>query len=303
MAATGGTTVQSNEGFMLASYGLSIPRRIASFARRQPVGFASLVVILIIVLVAVLAPYLRTSNPETITPDALQDPSWDHWFGTNRQGMDMWSRVVYGARPSLIIGGITVALGLGGGIILGLLAGYVRGPVDFGISRVVEFIIAFPPIILGIVTATALKPGIEAVILAITLVVAAATTRVMRGAVLQERSLPYVEAARLLGASPLRVMFRHILPNILPLGIVLASAFLPTAILFEAALTFLGFGLAQGEPSWGADLSGTNRTYFTIVPWLAIFPGIALSLTVLAFNLLGDSLRDVLDPRLRGARV
>jgi ABC-type dipeptide/oligopeptide/nickel transport system permease subunit len=288
--------------FAPLTFGQSLGKRIGWFARRQPVGFASLIVILLIVLMAIFAPYLRTTDPELITPNILQKPSWEHWFGTNRQGMDMWSRVVYGARPSLIIGSVTVALGVGGGIVLGMLAGYARGAVDFTLSRIVEFLIAFPPIILGIITATVLRPGIQAVILAITLVVAAATTRVMRGAVLQQRELQYVEAARVLGASPWRIMFRHILPNILPLGIVLASAFLPTAILFEAALTFLGFGLAQGEPSWGADLSGSNRTYFTVAPWLAIFPGIALSITVLAFNLLGDSLRDVLDPRLRGAR-
>jgi ABC-type dipeptide/oligopeptide/nickel transport system permease subunit len=147
----------------------------------------------------------------------------------------------------------------------------------------------------------ALKPGLRAVVVAISVVVIASTTRIIRGAVLQERQLAYVEAAQVTGASTIRIIFRHVLPNVLPLTIVLATALLPAAILFEAALTFLGFGLPQGQPSWGADLGGTTRTYFTIAPWLAIFPGIALSLTILAFNLLGDSLRDVLDPRMRGS--
>lgn len=276
-------------------------RGITRFVRQQPLGTFGLIILAIIIFAAIFAPYLRTSDPSTVGGEVLKSPSWDHWLGTNRQGTDMWSRIVYGARPSLLIGFATVAIGVGGGIVLGLISGYFKGAVDFVISRVVEFIIAFPPIIVGIVVAAALRPGLRSVIIAITIVVVAATARVIRAGVLQERSLPYIDAAILLGASWPRIVFRHLLPNILPLAVVLASALLPTAILFEAALTFLGFGLEQGRPSWGADLGGTTRTFFTIAPWLAIFPGIALSLTILAFNLVGDSLRDVLDPRMRGS--
>lgn len=273
---------------------------IRRFARRQPVGFTALLFIIFITLLAIFADAMRTSSPQAINPrQILQGPSWAHWFGTNRQGNDVWSRVVYGARPSLIIGATTVAIGLGGGTALGLITGYFRGWIDFCISRVAEFIIAFPPIIVGIVIAAALKPGIRSVIIAITIVVIAATTRLIRSAVLQERDSMYVDAARTIGASQGRIVLRHILPNVLPLAVVIGTAFLPTAILFESAVTFLGFGLPQGEPSWGADLGGQTRTFFQTAPWLAIFPGIALSLTIFAFNLLGDALRDELDPRLR----
>jgi ABC-type dipeptide/oligopeptide/nickel transport system permease subunit len=271
------------------------------FVRRQPLGAAGLLVIVVIGFCAIFAPVLNTSDPERITGDVLLSPGGDHWFGTNRNGVDMWSRVLYGARPSLIIGIVAVIAGLGGGVIIGLASGYLGGFLDFGVSRVVEFVISFPPIIVGIIVAAALRPGLTSVIIAITIVVMASTARIIRGTVLQERESMYVEAARVVGAPWYRVVFRHVLPNTLPLAVVLASALLPAAILFEAGLTFLGFGLAQGQPSWGADLGGTNRTYFTVAPWLAIFPGLALSLTILAFNLLGDSLRDVLDPRLRGS--
>ncbi len=279
-------------------------RTARRFARRQPVGAVALVVILTIVAMAIFADHLRTSDPREIGAGPfLQSPGWDHWFGTNRNGIDVWSRVLHGARPSLQVGLLAVTFGLGGGTLLGLMAGYYGGKLDFLVSRLAEFVISFPPIIVGIVVATAMQPGLRSVILSITIVLAAATTRIMRGAVLQEREQAYVQAALVMGASGPRLMFRHILPNVTPLGIVLASALLPSAILFESALTFLGFGLPPGDPSWGADLSGQSRTYFTVAPWLAIFPGLALSITILAFNLLGDSLRDVLDPRLRGSGI
>ncbi|MGE5596318.1 MAG: ABC transporter permease [Hyphomicrobiales bacterium] len=278
-------------------------RSLVRFTRRQPLGAFGLVVLALIVVMAVFADFVRTSDPTLIgAGPALKGPSAQYWFGTNREGQDVWSRVLYGARPTLIVATLTVVFGLGGGMLLGTLSGYLRGWVDFGISRLAEFIFSFPPIIVGIIVATAMKPGMRSVIVGISIVVVASSTRIMRAAVLQQREMMYVEAARVLGASDARIMFRHIIPNTLPLGIVLMSALLPTAILFESSLTFLGFGLPPGEPSWGADLSSARR-FVTLAPWLAIFPGVALSLTILAFNLLGDSLRDVLDPRLRGTGV
>ncbi len=276
-------------------------RWLRRFARRQPVGFVALLFVAAIALLAIFAAHLHTTDPKTIVPgQILKSPSSSHWFGTNRQGNDVWSRVVYGARPSLIIGITTVAIGMGGGVALGLIAGYFGGWADSVISRASEFVISFPPIIVGIVVAAALKPGIRSVIIAITIVVIAASARMIRSVVLQQRFSVYVEAARQTGASNTRLLLRHILPNVLPLTVVFSTALLPTAILFEAAVTFLGFGLPQGEPSWGGDLGGQTRTFFQTAPWLAIFPGIALSLTIVAFNLLGDALRDELDPRLRG---
>jgi ABC-type dipeptide/oligopeptide/nickel transport system permease subunit len=275
-------------------------RSFRRFARRQPLGVVALAIVLVIVLLAVFAPWLRTSDPRHSGTDILAGPSWSHWFGTNRAGTDMWSRVVYGARPALLIGLATVCLGIGGGVVLGSLAAYAGKYVDFGISRLAEFIISYPLLLFAIIVAAALGSGLDAVIVAISVNFLAASTRIMRAAVLQELQLQYVEASRVTGASAARVLFRHILPNIVPIIIVTATASLAAAILAEAAISFLGFGLGQGSADWGVDLGQEARTYFTIAPWLAIFPGAALSLTVLAFNLCGDALRDVLDPRLRG---
>jgi ABC-type dipeptide/oligopeptide/nickel transport system permease subunit len=257
--------------------------------------------VILIAFLAVFAPILHTSDPQHSGGDILASPSWSHWFGTNRAGTDMWSRVVYGARPALLIGLATVCLGIGGGVVLGSLAAYMGSVVDFAISRTAEFIISYPLLLFAIIVAAALGPGLDAVIVAISLNFLAASARIMRGAILQELQLPYVEASRVTGASGPRILFRHLIPNIVPLIIVTATASLAAAVLAEAAISFLGFGLEQGSADWGVDLGVEARTYFTVQPWLAVFPGAALSLTVLAFNLLGDALRDVLDPRLRGS--
>ncbi|QFG03172.1 ABC transporter permease [Tepidiforma bonchosmolovskayae] len=281
-------------------FGLGKVRR---FARRQPLGTASAVVIAGLVLMAVFAdaPFMRTTDPKEFGSDILVGPSADHWFGTNRNGQDLYSRVVYGARPSLMVGTATVLISVVGGTVLGLLAGYLGRFVDTLISRLSEVLLSFPAILFGLVVATWLGPGLRSVIIAISIIFTPVIMRIIRGGVLVERQRVYVEAARVIGCSEARVMFRHILPNIGPLVIVVASTTLPAAILAESALTFLGVGLPLGEPSWGNDLGPQARAYFNTAWWLAVFPGLALSLTVLAFNLLGDALRDELDPRLRGS--
>lgn len=277
--------------------------RLKRFARRQPLGTASAVVIGLLVFAAVFAdaPFMRTTDPKEFGSNILVPPSGEHWFGTNRNGQDLYSRVVYGARPSLMVGMATVLISVVGGTVLGLLAGYLGGVVDTVISRLSEVLLSFPAILFGLVVATWLGPGLKAVIIAISIIFTSVIMRIIRGAVLVERQRMYVDAARVIGCSEARLMFRHILPNIGPLVIVVASATLPAAILAESALTFLGVGLPLGEPSWGNDLGPQARAYFNMAWWLAVFPGVALSLTVLAFNLLGDALRDELDPRLRGS--
>jgi peptide/nickel transport system permease protein len=273
------------------------------FARRQPLGAFGAVVIAALLVAAVFTPYLRTSDPQAFGNAILERPSGDHWFGTNRKGQDMWSRVLYATRPALAVGVATVTFGVVGGTLLALVAGYFGGRIDMLISRLADIMIAFPGILFGLVMATALGAGLRSVVIAISIVVAPIIMRVIRAGVLGESQRPYVEAARVIGATGPRVMFRHILPNVLPLVLVIATATLPAAILLESSLTFLGAGLPLGEPSWGNDLNFQARALFTTAPWLAIFPGIALSLTVLAFNLLGDALRDILDPRLRGSGI
>jgi peptide/nickel transport system permease protein len=264
--------------------------RLKRFARRQPLGTASAVVIGLLIFAAVFAdaPFMRTTDPKEFGSNILVPPSGEHWFGTNRNGQDLYSRVVYGARPSLMVGMATVLISVVGGTVLGLLAGYLGGVVDTVISRLSEVLLSFPAILFGL-------------IIAISIIFTPVIMRIIRGAVLVERQRMYVDAARVIGCSEARLMFRHILPNIGPLVIVVASTTLPAAILAESALTFLGVGLPLGEPSWGNDLGPQARAYFNMAWWLAVFPGVALSLTVLAFNLLGDALRDELDPRLRGS--
>ena len=273
--------------------------RSKRFVRRQPLGTAGVFVILILIIMAVFAPWLNTVDPKMFGEDVLVGPNSDHWFGTNRDAQDMWSRVIYGARPSLAVGLSVVGIALIGGTILALLAGYLSGWVDIIISRTFEVLNSIPAILFGLVIGIAMGPGLDAVIIAVSVSFTPAIGRIMRSGVLAERNRQYVEAARVIGAPEMRVMWRHLLPNCIPLMIVLASTTLPAAILTEAALSYLGVGLPVGDPSWGQDLGGQARSFFTIGWWLAVFPGVALSLTVLAFNLLGDALRDELDPRLR----
>ncbi|MCC6382765.1 MAG: ABC transporter permease [Dehalococcoidia bacterium] len=273
------------------------------FIRTQPLGAAAVVVIVVIGLGAIFAPLLRTTDPVEFGRDVLAAPGGDHWFGTTRQGRDVYSRVLYGGRVSLLIGIEAVAISILGGTVLALIAGYFKGVVDGIVMRIADLVLIFPGIVLALAISTAFGRGLGSLTVAVAIIFTPAAARVIRGAVLQESAMAYVAAAQVIGASPPRIMFRHILPNILPLMIVMASAALPAAILTEAGLSFLGVGVAVGEPSWGADLSGDSRQYFVQAWWIAVFPGAALSLTVLAFNLLGDSLRDVLDPRLRGSKL
>jgi ABC-type dipeptide/oligopeptide/nickel transport system permease subunit len=290
-------------------------------------GAISLVLIFLFVVLAMFAPLVHTSDPLTQTgSDILARPGWAHWFGTNRQGQDVYSRVIYALRPSLVIGIIVVAVSLTAATVLALLAGYFGGKTDMVISRLADTVNSFPAVLLGLVAATAdigtrLRDGVNSIpavghvlswplrlpedgvlnlIIAISIVFTPSLMRIMRGGVLQEKNRVYVEAGRAIGCSEARLMFRQILPNLLPLVIVAASTSLPAAIITESALSFLGVGLAVGRPSLGAELSGQARQYFAIAWWMAVFPGLALGLLVLAFNFLGDSLRDTLDPRLRG---
>ena len=282
-------------------------RGMKRFARTQPLGTASVVIIVLILVGAIFADYLHTSDPTEFGNDILAKPGADHFFGTNREGRDMWSRVLYGARPALQIGLGTVIVSVIIGSVLALMAGFLGGIADMVISRFVDVFISLPAILWALVLSSAAddipglgKGGVRTLIVAISIGLIPAITRIMRGNVIQEKSRQYIEAARVVGASEFRIMFRHILPNLAPLIIIIGSATLPAAILAESGLSFLGLGLPQGDPSWGADLGGKARSLFRTYWWLPVFPGLALSLTVLSFNLLGDSLRDTLDPRLRG---
>jgi peptide/nickel transport system permease protein len=268
--------------------------------RRHPLGLLGLVILLIVALAAVTAPLTAPYDPQDTGFTLLEGPSWAHPFGTDRVGRDVLSRVMYGAQMSLLVGVASVALGTVVGSAIGLLSGYLSGWSDTVIQRVIDVLMAFPYLVLALFIVAVFGKGTGILIVVIAIAIVPGVTRVVRGSVLSERERDYVIAARALGSSDLRVMFRHILPNVLSPIIVIGTTLLAGAVLAEAALSFLGLGIPPPTPSWGADLSGEARTYFELAPWMAIFPGVALSLTVLGFNFLGDAVRDILDPRMRG---
>lgn len=269
---------------------------------RQPMGGISASIILVIVVVALTAPIIAPYDPIQISRDTFQSPSASHIMGTDDLGRDMFSRIAYGARISLYVGLLSVVFGTLTGTLVGLVSGFLGGWVDLIIQRVVDAILAFPGIVLAMALVSVLGTNTTNALLAIAIVIIPTTSRVIRGAVLSVKQNVYVEAAQSIGATPMRVMFRHVLPNVVAPILILVSASLGNAILVEASLSFLGLATQPPDPSWGLMLSGTGRRYMEQAPWLAIFPGLAISLTVLAFNMLGDVVRDVLDPRLRGSR-
>jgi ABC-type dipeptide/oligopeptide/nickel transport system permease subunit len=229
----------------------------------------------------------------------LQPPSPVHWMGTDDQGRDVLSRVIHGARISLWVGFIAVVLGQGLGAVLGILSGYCGGSVDLAVQRGVDIMMAFPSLILALAIMAVLGTGITPAMMAIGIAIAPGASRVIRGAVLSVKENEYVLAAQAMGGRPLRIMASHILPNVTAPLIVLATVGLGNAILTEAALSFLGLGVQPPAPSWGGMLSGYARTYMQVAPWTPFFPGVAITLAVLGFNLLGDAMRDIWDPRLK----
>ncbi len=276
-------------------------RRVWRVARANPLGMLGGLLVLTLVVVGLFAPLIAPYPINEFSGLPARGPTAEHIFGTDKFGQDIFSRVVHGARISLEVGFLAVGIGTLAGMAIGILSGYAGGVVDMVVQRCVDTAIAFPQLILLLVVIRVLGPSLTNVILVVAIGIIPGVARVVRGAVLAERQNQYVEAARATGASGARIMLRHIAPNVLPLGIVIATTLLGSAILAEASLSFLGLGVPPPNPSWGADISA-SRTSFPINTWAALFTGLAISLTVLGFNLLGDALRDVLDPRLRGAR-
>lgn len=274
---------------------------VTSFARRKPIAALSAVVLAVICAVALAAPILAPYEPDATNLAArLASPSGAHWLGADQLGRDVLSRLVYGARTSLAVGLGATAVGITAGTLVGLCGGYAGGRLDFIIQRFMDAIMALPPIILLMVLSTTLSPSLRNVILAIAVIVTPGSSRVVRGAVLSVKEMAYVEAARALGASPARIAFRHVLPNTLAPIIVFASITVGSVIIVEAALGFLGLSVRQPTATWGNMLNTGAQSYMERAPWMAFAPGVAIGVTVFSINLLGDGLRDVLDPRLRG---
>lgn len=247
----------------------------------------------------VLAPY---GYDEADMFARLEPSSAGHWLGTDNLGRDLLSRVIYGARVSLLVGLGGVAFGLAGATMVGLVSGYFGGRLDIVLQRIVDAFMCFPLLLVALTIMALLGPGLGNVIATLGLVLAVRDSRVIRGAVLTVKQHLYVEAARALGVGHLGMIRRHVLPNIIAPIIILATVNLGAVILIEAALSFLGFGVPPPRPSWGGMLSGAGLMHMLRAPWLALWPGVALSVTVFGANMLGDALRDLLDPRLRGSR-
>lgn len=279
-----------------------VGRVVTRFARRQPLGFVSLLVVLMVVVAAASASVIAPYDPLAPTiADRLQGPSSAHLFGTDEIGRDVLSRVLYGSRVSLLVGFTTVAVSVGFGLLIGVVSGFVGGTTDLVVQRLLDALMAIPALILALTVATLLGAGTIRSIMPIAVAIIPINARVVRSTVLSLRERNFVEAAAATGATPLRVMVRHVVPNTLAPVFVLASIWLGNAIIIEASLSFLGLGTPPPSPSWGNMLSGSGRAYLEQAPWIALFPGLAITITVLAVNLFGDALRDVLDPRMRGS--
>jgi peptide/nickel transport system permease protein len=272
--------------------------RLDDFIKNR-LAFLGIVIVTAVVLIAVLAPLIQMHDPlDQNTANRLQRPSLHHIFGTDNFGRDVWARIVHGARVALLVGIIAVGIGMFFGTPIGAIAGYYRGWVDEVIMRTMDALLAIPPLLMAIVIVAILGSSLFNTMIAIGFVYIPRFARVIRGSVLSEREKEYVEAARMVGEHNLSILFRQILPNCLSPLIVQATVFVAYAVLTEAALSFLGLGIAPPNPSWGSMLNEA-RLYIESTPLLAIIPGLSISITVLGFNLFGDGLRDILDPRLR----
>lgn len=266
---------------------------------RRKSAMVGLVIVAALILIAILAPLITPYDPtQQAYAHIRKPPSWRNWLGTDESGRDVLSRVIFGARASLMAGVVSVAIALGLGVPVGLLAGYRGGWTDALISRITDALLAIPFLILAIALAAFLGPSLMNAMIAIGVTATPIFIRLTRGQVLVVKTEDYVEAARAVGNGGMRIAFRHILPNIMPALLVQATLTIAAAIIAEASLSFLGLGQQPPAPSWGSMLNTAQR-FLTNAPWMAIWPGLAIFLAVLSFNLLGDGLRDALDPKER----
>jgi peptide/nickel transport system permease protein len=269
-------------------------------ARRYPLGAIGAVIMAIFVFAALFAPFLTVYDPlSTNSTISLAPPSTAHWLGCDFMGRDVYSRIVYGARISLAVGCGSMALGVSIGVIIGLLSGYLGGWIDLAAQRLIDILQSLPLLVMALLMAASLGPSLHNTIIAIAIPLIPYSARVVRANTLSLREQPFVESAKAIGMSEARIALRHVLPNTLAPLIVLATAQLGSTILTEASLSFLGLGIPEPHPSWGRMLSESAAEYVRTAPWLVIFPGLAISFVVFGTNLLGDALRDMLDPRQR----
>jgi peptide/nickel transport system permease protein len=291
-----------------ATIAYKVPKRrhpVLLFMTQQPLGAAGLVVIVAMCVCAAFAQWVAPYDPLTVDYAAqLARPSAAHWLGTDSFGRDVLSRIIYGARTALAIGFIASLLGCTAGAVIGVASAYFGGKTDLIVQGVMDVLLSFPIIVLAITVVAVLGNyvvlGIDVnLIIAIAIPMLPRVERVVRASALAIREMPYVDAARAAGYSHARIIFRHMIPNVVAPYLILLTAFVAQAILAEASLSFLGLGVTEPTPSWGLMLSGSAADFYQQAPWMIVFPGIAISLAVFAFNLFGDSLRDWLDPKIK----
>ena len=273
---------------------------VRDFARRRTLGAVGAVVVLIMILVGVFANVLAPYDPVAVDFGAmLAKPSAVHWLGTDAFGRDVLSRLIFGSRTALLVGFGAAVIGATLGAVLGVGSAYFGGRVDLYLQRLMDIFLSFPLIILALALVAILGNSIPNVIMAITIPMIPRAALVIRSSALTIREMPYVDAARAAGFGHARIILRHMLPNVVAPYLIMLTAFLSQAILLESSLSFLGLGVQEPTPAWGLMLRGAAVDFAEAAPWMALFPGLAISLSVFAFNLFGDSLRDALDPKLR----
>ena len=269
-------------------------------ARQKPLGAISFVILLFILLTAATSPWITPHDPlEPYAREQLQKPNAKFWLGSDGAGRDILSRLMYGARTSLFISFFATTLGVSGGVILGVVTGYFGKTVDMIGQRVVDSIIAIPGLVLALAIVAVLGQSVNNLIIAMFILIIPATSRIIRGQVMTTKENTYIEAARAIGCTNLRIMIKHVTPQVVAPAIIVASVLLGSVIIWESSLSFLGMGAPPPTPSWGRMLDTSTRGYMIQAPLITLWPGLAISMVVLSFNLFGDALRDVLDPRLR----
>lgn len=293
---------EAQQGVEFDVYGLPVRapwrQRMLRLLRHHPLGAFGLFLVLLIIFLAAFGPLL-TTDPAAVSAEILVSPNGDHWFGTDRLGRDYFARVIAGARLSMILALGAMAIGVGAALVIGMVSAYAKGVVDLLSQRIIDMMLAFPGLVLLLLLAQVIGRGWQAIALGMGIIFAVSMVRIVRASTLATLAESYVESARVVGASPFRILWRHVLPNMGPPLLIYVTTLLGTAILFEGALSFLGLGVPPPEPSWGRMLTEA-RTLWKY-PHLSIFPGVAMTIAVLGFNLVGDSIRDILDPRLRGS--
>ena len=272
------------------------------FARHKPIGFAGAIIVLVLTYLALLPQTVAPYDPRELAGERFENPSGDFILGTDDLGRDVFSRSIWAARVSMRVGTISVFIGITFGVMLGLVAAYIGGAVDLAAQRVVDAWMAFPGLILALFWVSLLEPGINTITFAIAITLWPSSSRVIRSSVLAIKETTYIEAARAIGCSTYRILFRHIFPNIIALYVVLISLAVGGAIIVEASLTFLGLGIEPDIATWGNMVFLGTRSLFLVGWWLPVIPSVCIALTVYGFNMLGDGLRDVWDPRLRGSQ-